>query len=48
MARTGLIYKLTSPSGKVYVGQTVNLKERVKQYRVYENYKGRKQPKLFH
>ena len=24
------IYKITSPSGKIYIGQTVNLKNRVR------------------
>lgn len=31
--RTGVIYKITSPSGKVYIGQTVNLKVRLSIYR---------------
>ena len=47
MARKGLIYKLESPSNRVYIGQTVDLEDRIKQYRNYMNYKGRKQPKLF-
>lgn len=31
--RYGIIYKITSPSGKVYIGQTIRLKERIRQYR---------------
>lgn len=27
------IYRITSPSGKIYIGQTINLKNRIKQYR---------------
>ena len=30
----GVIYKLTSPSGKVYIGQSINFKERLKKYRL--------------
>lgn len=31
--RTGYIYKITSPSGRIYIGQTVNIAERKRQYR---------------
>ena len=35
---TGIIYKITSPSGKVYIGQTINLKTRVTLYNItYES-----------
>lgn len=27
------IYKLTSPSGKVYIGQSINLKNRFRHYK---------------
>jgi len=33
----GLIYKITSPSGKIYVGQTKNLKKRLKDYKWRNN-----------
>ena len=29
----GYIYKITSPSGKIYIGQTYNLEKRLEQYR---------------
>lgn len=28
----GFIYKLTSPSGKIYIGQTIDIKRRLKEY----------------
>jgi group I intron endonuclease len=31
--RTGYIYKIINPKGKVYVGQTINLQSRIKNYR---------------
>lgn len=31
--KKGYIYKITSPSGKVYVGQTINLPQRLRQYK---------------
>ena len=27
------IYKITSPSGKIYIGQSVNIKDRIKAYK---------------
>lgn len=39
-----VIYRLTSPSGKVYIGQTKNLSERLSSYR---NYKCKAQKKLY-
>lgn len=48
MAKSGVIYKLTSPSGKIYVGQTTDLERRLRRYKNLMNYKGRKQPKLFY
>jgi predicted GIY-YIG superfamily endonuclease len=27
------IYKITSPSGRIYIGKTTNLKERLKHYK---------------
>lgn len=41
---TGYIYKITSPNGEVYIGQTINLKERRRSYNKGD-YK--KQTKLF-
>lgn len=41
----GFIYKLTSPSGKCYVGQTVNMKKRLSKYKTFHNCKNQK--KLF-
>ena len=41
----GFIYKLTSPSGKCYVGQTVNMKKRLSEYKTFHNCKN--QSKLF-
>ncbi|APZ82878.1 hypothetical protein [Flavobacterium phage FL-1] len=38
------IYKITSPSGKVYIGQSVNIKKRLQDYKCV---KGDKQPKLY-
>lgn len=29
----GVIYKLTSPSSKIYIGQSINFKERLKKYK---------------
>lgn len=29
----GVIYKITSPSGKIYVGKSINLKKRIKDYK---------------
>jgi group I intron endonuclease len=39
------IYKITSPSGKVYIGQSINIKRRL---RDYKNLRCKKQPKLLH
>src|SRR6185369_2061533 len=38
------IYKITSPSGKIYIGQTWNFQKRLRDYR---NMKDRRQLKLF-
>ena len=38
------IYKITSPSGKVYVGQSVNIERRLKEYKIL---KCKKQVKLY-
>jgi group I intron endonuclease len=38
------IYKITSPSGKIYIGQTTNYSKR---YNAYKNHKCKGQPKLF-
>lgn len=32
----GIVYKITSPSGKVYVGSTINFKKRLKHYRLLD------------
>lgn len=31
--KTGVIYKLTSPNGKIYIGQTINFKKRFRKYK---------------
>jgi len=33
MTKTGYIYKITSPIGRIYIGQTINLKRRICSYR---------------
>lgn len=38
------IYKITSPTGKIYIGQSINIKYRFSCYRYY---KCKKQPKLY-
>jgi len=38
------IYKITSPSNKVYIGQTTNYDKR---YSAYKNHKCKRQPKLY-
>lgn len=38
---TGVIYKLTSPNGKFYIGQTINFTNRYKKYK-YNDFKGQK------
>jgi group I intron endonuclease len=32
MSKTGFIYKITSPSGKFYIGRTINMKKRMYQH----------------
>ena len=39
-----VIYKITSPSGKIYIGQTTNYSKR---HNAYKNHKCKGQPKLF-
>ena len=34
------IYKITSPTGKVYIGQSINIEKRFKNYKVLQNCKG--------
>ncbi len=41
------IYRIISPSGKVYIGQTWNLKNRFSIYKNFEKWT-RRQPKLYH
>ncbi len=36
---TGVIYKLTSPNGKIYIGQTINITNRHRKYK-YNEFKG--------
>lgn len=43
MSKIRGIYRITSPSGKVYIGQSVNIKSRLSRYR---NLKCENQPKL--
>lgn len=38
------IYKITSPSGKIYIGQSVNIEKR---FRQYKNYKCKEQIRLY-
>ena len=44
MEKIGYIYKITSPSGKVYIGQTLDLKKRE---RSYTTSNCKQQPKIF-
>lgn len=44
MNNKNVIYKVTSPSGRVYIGQTINLKRRLKEYRTL---KCDTQPRLY-
>jgi group I intron endonuclease len=44
MKTTGYIYKITSPKGLIYIGQTVNYKNRFRQYR---GLRCKSQPALF-
>lgn len=32
----GIIYKITNPQGRIYVGQTVNIEDRINRYRRYQ------------
>jgi len=34
--KKGFIYKITSPSGRVYIGQTINFKKRMDEYKGYD------------
>lgn len=38
------IYKITSPSGRIYIGQSIDIKRR---FRYYNNLKCKEQPKLY-
>lgn len=42
--KTGYVYKITSPSGKIYIGSTNNLKKRIN---FYKNLNCKRQPKLY-
>lgn len=44
MEQIGYIYKITSPSGKIYIGQTKNLKHRIY---CYKKLHCKSQPKIF-
>ena len=35
MKLLGTIYSITSPNGKIYIGQTWNFKKRIKYYKSY-------------
>lgn len=35
--KTGYIYKLTSPNGKCYIGQTFNIKKRISEYKTFHH-----------
>jgi len=39
------IYKITSPSGKIYIGQSVNIERRIAKYKYCEC---KQQPKIYH
>lgn len=39
------IYKITSPSGRIYIGQSIDIRRR---FRYYKNLKCKEQPKLYH
>lgn len=39
------IYKITSPTGRIYIGQSINMKRRLNDYK---NLRCKKQPKLLH
>lgn len=41
------IYKITSPSGKIYVGQSKNIKRRFDRYKKLQEYNLSSQPRLF-
>jgi group I intron endonuclease len=41
----GIIYKITSPTGKIYIGQTIDIKRRKADYRLCRNIK--QQPKIY-
>lgn len=43
MVKTG-IYKITSPTNKIYVGQSIDIEKRWKKYRDWVNHN---QPKIF-
>ncbi len=38
------VYKITSPLGEIYIGQTININTRIK---AYKNFKFKKQTKLW-
>jgi len=40
----GVVYKITSPSGKIYIGQSINVERRLKTYKYYNC---KKQVKLY-
>jgi hypothetical protein len=44
ICKLGFIYKIESPSGKVYIGQTVNIKDR---FRKYKSLHCKTQPKIY-
>lgn len=44
MSKICIVYKITSPSGKIYIGESYNLKARIKKY---EKNNCKKQPRLF-
>jgi len=39
------IYKITNPNGKIYIGQSINIEERIKHYSCNN---GKRQPKMFY
>jgi group I intron endonuclease len=42
MKYKGIIYKLTSPSKKCYIGQTINLKKRMSEYKTFHHCENQK------
>lgn len=44
MSKLGYIYKITNPEGRIYIGQTFDLKDRLRKYRKHDV---KRQPKIY-